>query len=450
MAWLSKALEETAPGAVSEGVGTFRKHIDPDWIDAALNATGVATLRRRRLPAEQVVWLVLGMALLRNLPMHQVVASLDLALPGAGSRSVARSTISQARQRLGPEPMRWLFEHCSTKWAVEDARSHLFRGLSVWALDGTTFRVADSPENRKRFGLASGGDRGLSGYPLVRLVALAAARSHLILSAAFGSYADGEHTYAQAMWGKIPEDSITLVDRNFLAAKILCAIEQGRNRHWLLRSKSNTQWQIKKAFSRNDLLVELEVSRTARRQDPSLPEVIEARAIGYQTARNKPKQWLLTSLKDPHRYPPNELIALYHERWEIEVTYDEVKTHLLEREETIRSRSDSGVEQELWGILLSYNLIRLEMTRMAEEVGMPPLRISFVTAVHFIRHEWYVGSFCQTPGTFPQRLRRMREEILHACVLPPRRSDRRYPRAVKVKMSSYAKKRSKSPAVHSK
>jgi hypothetical protein len=150
---------------------------------------------------------------------------------------------------------------------------------------------------------------------------------------------------------------------------------------------------------------------------------------------------LVTSLLDPERYPAKELIALYHERWELELGYDEVKTHLLEREECIRSRTPDGVRQELWGIALAYNLIRVEMERAAAEAGVEPTRISFVAALALIRAElfWLSGPRL-APGTIPKKLLRLRAN-LKRLVLPPRRPERSFPRAVKRKMTAYARKR---------
>ena len=138
-------------------------------------------------------------------------------------------------------------------------------------------------------------------------------------------------------------------------------------------------------------------------------------------------------------YPAAAIIGLYHERWEIELAYDEIKTHQLDRLETIRSRSVKGVEQELWGILLTFNLVRLEMAKMAEEADVLPSPISFITAMRFIRDEW---GWCAvaSPGSIPEKLRRMRANVLD-FVLSERRRERRFPRAVKIKMSNYAQKR---------
>jgi hypothetical protein len=125
-----------------------------------------------------------------------------------------------------------------------------------------------------------------------------------------------------------------------------------------------------------------------------------------------------------------------YQRWEIELGYDEIKTELLDREEAIRSLTVTGVWQELWGILLAYNLVRLEMERIAEEAGVEPVRVSFVTALRYIRDEWFWLCGTRTPGAIPRHLRAMRESVKR-FILPPRRSERVYPRAVKIKMSNY-------------
>jgi len=141
------------------------------------------------------------------------------------------------------------------------------------------------------------------------------------------------------------------------------------------------------------------------------------------------------------RFPAAEIAELYHERWELELGFDEVKTQMLEREETIRSRKPAGVEQELWGLLLAYNLVRREMEQVAAEAGVPPNRISFIAALRLIRTT-LLGLVFASPGVIPKRLQQLREDVGH-FVLPERRRARRYPRAVKLKMSNYARKRPK-------
>lgn len=428
------AFEESAFTRVVES-------IDPDWIEAALTSTGTATIRRRRLPAEQVIWLVLGMAFYRGLAISEVVDRLDLALPSKAGKTAARSAISQARSRLGDEPMKWLFERSAQEWGHASARRHAWRDLAIYGVDGTTVRIPDSPENRQHFGgISEGSDRGPSGYPLARVVTLMALRSHVLAAANFGPYAS-ELSYAQPLWSLVPDNSLAIVDRGFLDAKILVPLarDPDRNRHWLTRARATTKRYVAKRLGKGDELVILDVSADARRQDPSLPKTWTVRAIAYQRKGFRP-QVLLTSLLDPKKFPAREIVALYHERWELELGYDEVKTEMLEREETLRSQKPVGVAQELWSIGLAYNLIRLEMERLAEEAGLPPTRISFTAALLVIRNEWFWLAVSDSPGALPKRLRRLRDELTR-FILPERRTNRLFPRAVKMKMSSYARKR---------
>jgi hypothetical protein len=435
---LNTALECVASFPKSEDLSQFVHDIAPEWIEEALAATGTATLRRRRLPMEQVPWLVIGMALLRGRPITEVVNKLDLAIPSPTKPTVTGSAVVQARDRLGESPMAWLFIHCADQWAHQSAARARWRGLALYGVDGTTLRVPDTEENRDHFGLADSGHRGDSGYPLVRLVGLMALRSHLLAAASFGPYqGHGEHWYADDLWPCLPDDCLVIVDRNFWAANVLIPVQRDRtNRHWLIRAKSTTNGRCIRRLGPKDQLVELEVSPQARSKDPSLPRTWVVRVIQYIRKGFRPQR-LITSLLDPEQYPASELIALYHERWEIELGYDEVKTKMLESI-PLRSKSVDRVRQEIWGLLIAYNLIRLEMERAADAAGVPPTRISFVAVFRMICDEWLWCAIA-APGAIPRHLRNLRKNI-SLFVLPPRRSERSYPRAVKVKMSNYLKK----------
>lgn len=299
-------------------------------------------------------------------------------------------------------------------------------------------RVADSDANRAHFGVSQS-KRGESAYPLVRVVTLSALRSHLVVAASFGPYHASEHHYAANLWADVPDNSLLIVDKGFFAAGILIPISRGKeNRHWLTRRKSNVRGRLVENLAQGDELIEMEVSPAARKKDPTLPKTWMVRAIAYHRKGFRPEM-LLTSMLDAKKYPAKEIIALYHERWELENGFDEIKTEMLDREETIRSKSPEAVAQELWGLLLAYNLVRLEMTRVAKEAGVSPLRISFVGALRLITDEW-LWMAVTSPGAIPKRLRELRVN-LRGLILPPRRSERAYRREVKIKMSNYPRKR---------
>jgi hypothetical protein len=439
---LAEDLETLPDALVPAEFGRFRQHIDPLWIEEALVATGTATIRRRRLPAEQVVWMVLGMALLRNESIERVVETLDLALPSRKDEATARSAIAQARQRLGDEPMEYLFATTADRWAHQSAARHRWQGLALYGVDGTTLRVPDSLENWDEFGGQRGsGGRGGSAYPQVRLVTFMALRSHLLANTYFGPYSTGETTYADGFWREMPDHSLMIGDRNFLILDDLCALSRsGEDKHWLVPAKSTTRLKRLKKLGKNDWLVEVELSEQTRKKYPDLPFVVLARAITYRK-RGFPERTLLTSMGNTERFPTADVIALYHERWELEIGNDEIKTHLLDREEAIRSRTPVGVRQEIWGILIAYNLVRLEMERAAAEADVEPTRISFVNAVALIRYCWLISTTRPlAPGRIPERLLNLRRQ-LKLLLLPPRRPERKAPRVVKIKMSKFKRKR---------
>jgi len=215
---LERSLSEVA-AFTPEKFDDVRRNIPEEWIEQALQATGTATLRHRRLPAVQVVWLVIAMALFRSRAIVEIVDKLDLALPGR-SPTVAASAVPKARARVGAEPLAWLFTRSADEWAHASAAAHRWRGLALYGVDGSTLRIADSDENRAFFG-GTKTHRGVSGYPLVRMAGLMALRSHLLASAAFGAYDNGEHAYAAELWPSVPDGSLTTLDKAFVAAGVL-------------------------------------------------------------------------------------------------------------------------------------------------------------------------------------------------------------------------------------
>jgi hypothetical protein len=305
--------------------------------------------------------------------------------------------------------------------------------LAVYGVDGTSLRVPDTPENERAFGRPGTG-RGTAGYPQLRLVGLMVLRSHVLAGLAVGAWSTGEITLAESLWEKVPDRSVTILDRGFLSYALLHRLQaMGTERHWLIRAKANLKWRVVKILGRNDSLVEITVPRRLRQMDPSLPETIRVRAVRYQRRGFRP-QTLLTSLLDSKAYPASEIATLYHERWELELGFDEIKTHTLEREETLRSRAPERALQEMWGLAIAYNLVRLHMEHVARHLGLPPVRISFRGSLLHLRDFW-ITAWAISPGTLPRVLDRLHRDLA-LLVLPPRR-ERRYPREVKIKMSNY-------------
>ena len=434
---LGQRLEAVGDHARSESFDVFRQHLDPAWIEAALKTTGTLSLRRRRLPAESAVWTVIGMALLRDRSIEEVVRHLGLVLPAADKpASITGSAIIQARDRLGKEPLVALFGLIADHWVDRSADQHRWRGLRVYGVDGTTLRIPDTHENDEAFGRPKSG-RGRSGYPQLRLVALMVLRSHELASLAVGRYAESELMLAEPLWSQIPDKSLTIIDRGFISYLVFHRIRSsGTERHWLTRAKKNLRWSKLKRLGPNDYLVDIPINKSLRRKHPETPPTMPARAIRYQR-RGFRAEVLLTSLLDPTQHPAAEIVELYHERWELELGFDEIKTHTLEREEALRSRTPERVRQEIWGLAIGYNLVRLEMAQAAQKLHLPPTQISFRHSLMLVRTFLLVTAWASNPANLPRRLEDLHKEVA-LLVLPERRRRRSYPRAVKIKMSNYA------------
>jgi hypothetical protein len=434
---LAEALEVLGEGNRGESFALFSRTLDVDWVRRVLTATGTASVRKRKLPAELVVWLVIGMALLRDRSIDEVVEHLDLVLPELkAADAVSRTAVVRARDRLGCEPLAVLFGETAQRWAGAAAAALRWRGLAVYGVDGTTLLIADTADNELVFGRPCNG-RSAGAYPQLRLVALMVLRAHLLADIVPGSYHTGEQTLAQELWKRLPDQCVIVVDKGFINYFVFyCIQSQGTGRHWLCRAKSNLKWQVVRRLGPHDDLVQIAINRSLRRQHPELPEFLYARAIRYQRRGFRP-QVLLTSLLDPDTYPAHEIVELYHERWELELGFDEVKTHALERSETLRSKSPQRVLQELWGLAIAYNLVRLEMLHVANRLNLPPARISFRHSLMLVRN-FLVSAWLASPGVLPKRLQALHEEI--ALLVLPKRRPRRYAREVKIKMSNYAKK----------
>jgi hypothetical protein len=441
---LGAALLATAARGWPASVEEMRAAIDPEWITAALATTKRSTVRRRKLPAEFVVWLVIAMALFRNRRIADVVHHLQLVVPQADGRParVSNAAIVRARDKLGPEPLAALFGQLAIAWAGAEAREERWRDLAVYGADGTTLRVPDTPDNDAAFG-RPGTSRGdaPAGYPQVRLVVLLRLRSRLLTAAAFGPYTASERTLSDALWAALPPHSLVVLDRGFASYALFHRLHEAATaRHWLIRARRGAcalKWRVVERRSRDDQLVELTPSRGTRDAHPTLPPTLRARAVHVRRHGFRPSI-VLTSLLDAAQYPAAAIAALYHDRWELELAFDEVKTHTLERLETLRSKAPARVRQEVWGLLIAYNLVRYLLVHAATRAGVRPRDLGFRQALLLVQN-FLLTVWAVAPGTVPRHLEQLLDDVALG-VLPPRR-DRRYPRAVKIKMSNYPRNR---------
>jgi Transposase DDE domain/Insertion element 4 transposase N-terminal len=368
------------------------------------------------------VWLVIGLALFRHMPLWQVVQEMALTLDGQDLPPVPSSCV-QARQRLGAEPLAHLFGLLTDAWG----RAHPVHqeSLRVLAVDGVVWSAPDSVDNRQVLG------SGLTQYgpqpwPMVPGVCLLDTGSHELLDAKLGDYHCGELTLAAELRGL--DDSITLFDRAYFSAAFLMDWQHaGTQRHWLMRAKDNLRHEIVQTLGEGDWLIRMPVSQRARQLRPELPSHWQARLI--QANEGGKTRRFITSLLDTSRFAAPDLAQMYRQRWEIELGFREIKQSLQQGQGVLRSKQPELVMQEVWGVLIAHTLLRRWMRLMAQHAGVGPARISFHTAQHAI-----VGALntvhLARAGTLPQHLQRLLEQARY-FVLPPRRTDPRFPREVK-------------------
>lgn len=414
------------------------EHLPYEWVESALVACDKASIRHRRLPAEQVVWLVIALALYRHKSVKEIVDTLDLAMPELADRCITSSATTQARQRVGAEPLRWLFQRSALQWIEQDQEQFLFHGMNLLAVDGVTFRLADSAANRDHFGAQNYANNKVASYPQTRGVTLMMVATQLIRDARFGPYKTSEVCYAHELLASVPDNSLTIFDRGFLSALVLCGlVSAGHNRHFLIPAKSNTKWKLIEG-SEIDGLVEMTVSSEARRKEPTLPKTWRARAIRTVDENGK-IGYLLTSLTDKKKFLAADLIACYSRRWRIETSYRELKHSMMGSALTMRSMTVDGTEQEIWGSMIAYNLIRIEITKAALEANCEPTEISFTLALMTIQNELMMIGPATAQGNLPAILKRLRKRLV--LDLKVQRPGRKFARVVKAVAQRYPEKR---------
>lgn len=426
-----KELHLTSEFCQEHDIDAFTKHIPLGWIEEAVIQTGKASVRKRRFPAEQAVWLVLGIGLLRNRSIPEVCDKLELAFPDAKGDlpPLATSSIIKGKEKLGAAPMQYLFKLTAAQWEKSQDFDEVC-GLKLLSVDGTQFKTQDTPSNQV-FGYATGS----SNFPSVLAVTLMSTRTHMLSDAAFGPVTNSEISYAQQLVGSAPDNSLTLFDRGFFSAELLTSWQgASSNSQWLMPIKSKMRYEIVESFNEYDHLIDMPISSQAIKAAPYLGNSWRARLILIPTPKGEIKGFI-TSCLCPDKYPLESLLDVYWQRWEIEQGYGELKQYQLSSKPVLRSLKSEGVYQEIWGILTSYNIVRLEMALMAKEHNVEPLRISFINALYLIQDEflWCSG---RSPGTIPKKLKALRESGKR-LILPEKRKRKPYPRAVLAMAQKY-------------
>ncbi|WP_042870614.1 IS4 family transposase, partial [Dickeya poaceiphila] len=227
--------------------------LSPDLIQQAFTLTDTVTLRKRKLPLESMVWLVIGMAIFNNKPVSHIVNLMDIA-DRTGRPFTAPSSVIARRKTLGEDAIRVLFELTQQHWH-EESRHPLWNGLTLNAVDGVVWRTPDTPDNAAAFAKAEN-QYGEKGFPQVRMVCLMELSSHLLRASVMGRYDVNEMRLAAGLAKQAPDNSVTLFDRGFWSTGLLHDWHRaGENRHWLLPLKKGTQYEVIRRLGRQDELI---------------------------------------------------------------------------------------------------------------------------------------------------------------------------------------------------
>lgn len=403
--------------------------------------------RERKLPARLVVMLLVFGGLLREYGLHLLLGVLGPTLRrlvGGKLDNVAQSALVQARQRLGEGPVRAVFEELSSSLVDLARSSEEWHGLKVYGVDGTTLFVTDTPDNEREFGRPTGGLK-VGAFPLERLVTLTCTRLHLVVAAAMGGYCgkgQGELSLLQQLLGKLQDNAVVLLDKGFMSWPVLWRLHTGGlYRHFLLPLKKSQRVSILKVLGPGDALVQVKLSYRARKLHQEIPKTLVLRYLLY-TLDGKSKT-LITSMCDPKAFPAEDIIRLYSERWENELTFGELKTQMLGSGLTMRSKLPEMVRQETWAYLIAFNLLRQVMAEAAQAKGMPAIRISFKAAMLAARMLTMAAAFIgllEKAASLKDGnpLAWLPDDLL---LLPPRRTKRAFPRVVKRQVSPFQKKK---------
>ena len=414
---------------------TFEKYaelLSPDIIQQGFEQAGVATIRKRRLPLETVLWSIIGMALYRQKSVWDIATQMDIMLPD-NKPLVAPSALVQARQRLGADAVKEVFK-VMAQHGYKSNKFETWAGLNLLAVDGVVWRVADTAENHEVFETQSNGHRE-NIYPQVRMVCHMEITSHQLINSAFSGYRTNEMKLAEELIDTTPDNSLTIFDKGYYSLGLLNRWHQaGEQRHWIIPARKDLNYEVIQNLGKNDKRIRLTTTAQSRKKFSDLPEYIEARLV-TKTIKGKAYR-MLTSMADPIRFPSDEMVELYRYRWEIELGFREMKQSLLNSAYTLRSKRPDMIRQELWGLLLCYNLIRQGMTAAASKLdSVWPNQLSFTSCSMAIT-QFFATLPLTSPGNIPKHYESMLTQMTY-FKLPERREDRHYPRWVKAKPNKY-------------
>ena len=434
-------LPEGHGGRVLDKLLLLEHVISRDAVLQVLEDTGCLDARRCTLNFEVACWVVLAMGILIDLPIRQVFKAARRLYPNEDTPH--RSSLCRARKRLGVAPVRLLFERIARPLATALTPGAFYKGLRLMGIDGVLYTVPDSPANAAAFGYPKGG-RGTGAFPQIRKLSLVELSTHAeqaFVLKGIREKESGEQSMAPALLRHLQRGMLLMWDRGFLSYKLWQAVLL--RCELLARVSARLILRPEKTLCDGSYLARLYPNPHDRTKDRW---GILVRVIRY--THNDPKRVgcsqehvLLTTLLDAQAHPAQELIILYHERWEIELTFDEQKTHMTPPRVTkpahLRSESPLGVVQELYALSIGHYVTRSLMAEAAAQTEQDPDRLSFLGCLQILKTR-----LPECPAD--QQARREWMEVFLAELAKERTERRRNrinPRVVRIKMSKFKKKR---------
>jgi hypothetical protein len=428
-------------GRILDRLAGLEQVIPAEAVRQALEATGRTNQRRCKLTHEVVCWVVLAMGLLTDLPIRQVFKHARRLR--VGEPTPDRSSLCVARQRLGVAPLRQLFRRVVRPLARPETPGAFYRGFRLMGIDGVVFDVPDSDINAATFGRPSAGPRGDGAFPQVRKLSLVELGTHVEVALVVRPIARGEAGMVGPLLRHLGPEMLLLWDRGFFSYGLWKDLT-ARGAKILARVKSGSILEPIRNLADGSYLAKIyrtSYDRTKDR-DGMIVRVIRYKLDDPQRVGHGEVHTLITNLLDEDLYPAEELISLYHERWEQESVFDEQKTHQDPRRATkpahLRSETPAGVIQEIYALSLGHFVIRSLMFQAAESAGLDPDRLSFLGCFQILKCR-----LPECPGASPRAFAEWYRGLLWEMQgerTDPRRN-RVNPRVIKRKMSKWKKKR---------
>jgi hypothetical protein len=363
-----------AAGRFAPGhLGELTQVVPFEMVDDILATTGTVQARIRDLPSRVVVYLLLAAGLFAESGYRQVWARLVTGLDGLAIAAPTSSALAQARRRIGVKPLAALFALI----AGPAAAAERWRGLLVCAIDGTTMSVPDSRANLNTYGRQSGSHGG-SGYPLLRLVAIVACGSRTVIDAVFGPIGIAEIRYAPKLFSCLRPGMLLLADRNFAVKDLLEQIH-ATGADLLIRCKNNRRLPSIGRYRDGSRLALL---------GTVIVRVIDAEITVHTDGKpHHTGQYRLITTLTNRQFTALDLVTLYHQRWEIETSFLELKSTTLGGR-VLRARTPAGIDQEVYALLTAYQALRLTMAGATDhDPDIAPDRASFTIALNSARDQ---------------------------------------------------------------